>query len=551
STVQGQDLTKRRSDYIDPIYVENILMAVFPHIVLPNADVRFRLAPSPLGGPAPTEDPSTTPPTKPTKEVRVEGYRMDAIRDTAIHWQLLKQVWEERPFAMDPFAAEVLSENLSVILTLFIDLLAEPEHRSSDLGDRTLVMPRDDQPIPWSKAREAQRLKALAPYEAGKAMLYRDASASLGLSMKEPEVWRTNPNHLGSSFRRGMLGGSGVGDINGDGWPDLFVVAEGLAQLLLNRGAKAPGSFTDATAAWGLSGAQEIAWIGSSLLFDRDGDGDLDLLLVGWNGSRLYDNMGKRFKEVTEAVGLRTERGALSATVFDADNDGDLDIYIGYYGSHAFNSSGCTPGIPGPDAPSICKASELDSPSLDGRNGSANQLWRLEADDTYVEVGAESGVADVGWTLSVGAFDLDQDRDQDLYLANDFGRNTLLRNNGDGTFEDITHTTLTGDRGSGMNVSVTDLNADGYWDLYVSNIDMYNKRIKVVWPTDNSPMKLDAQILRGFRYITGNKLYLYNPDPAPGGAMYTSAEHLHFEPGDRGWSWAALFVDVDNDGDED
>ncbi|MEO1268943.1 MAG: hypothetical protein AAFX99_12650, partial [Myxococcota bacterium] len=149
STVQGQDLTKRRSDYIDPIYVENILMAVFPHIVLPNADVRFRLAPSPLGGPAPTEDPSTTPPTKPTKEVRVEGYRMDAIRDTAIHWQLLKQVWEERPFAMDPFAAEVLSENLSVILTLFIDLLAEPEHRSSDLGDRTLVMPRDDQPIPW------------------------------------------------------------------------------------------------------------------------------------------------------------------------------------------------------------------------------------------------------------------------------------------------------------------------------------------------------------------------------------------------------------------
>jgi hypothetical protein len=247
-----------------------------------------------------------------------------------------------------------------------------------------------------------------------------------------------------------------------------------------------------------------------------------------------YQDKGK-LSDVTEKVGIKTHRGAHVASVFDHDRDGDLDVFVGYYGSDAANR-----GTTG----------ERNLPSLDGKNGSPAELWRQEPDGRFTEVAAAAGIADTGWILASVTLDYDRDGILDVFLATDFGPDALYRGREGGTFEDVRGKTQVNDRGSGMNASVTDVNGDGWWDIYVTNIDMFNKRIKVIFPRDESTIKLDEPLVRGFQYIAGNKLHV-NPGDAKGRSAFRAEELVRFEPGDRGWGWDANFFDYDNDGDED
>jgi hypothetical protein len=312
----------------------------------------------------------------------------------------------------------------------------------------------------------------------------------------------------------------------------VFLAGEALGRLYINKGKSGPGRFRDETAKWGVP--EDLADSHGTLLFDLEGDGDLDLLVLrSEHNSMILRHDAGKFVDATDALGFRTHRGAHVASVFDADRDGDLDIYLGYYGSHAAN---------------VGDGRERSLPSLDGKNGSPNQLWRQEPDGRFTEVGEQAGCADPGWALAVMAFDADMDGDLDLHIANDFGPDTMLRNAGDGTFADVTAETGTGDRGSGMNVDVTDFNGDGFWDVYVSNIDMFSKRIKVIFPRDESTINIDESLTRAFQYLSGNKFYV---NPGAAGGAWRAEEALRFEPGDRGWGWDVSFFDYENDGDED
>ena len=342
------------------------------------------------------------------------------------------------------------------------------------------------------------------------------------------------PGHVEPSGQGGfnlqtiMGGGIAVGDLDGDEYPDLYLTGEELGKLYLNKGKAAPGTFTDVTAAWGLP---KITDGHGTLFFDYDGDGDLDLLVLrSEHASALFRNDKGKFTDIHDELGLQTHRGSHVAHVFDFDRDGDLDIYIGYYGSHASNMS---PGT----ARSV--------PSLDGRNGSPNQLWRNDG-TKFTEIAKQAKVDDVGWCLAVASADIDLDGDLDIFLANDFGADVFYKNNGDGTFSDITESTGTGDRGSGMNAEFGDVNGDGKWDVYVTNIDMFSKNIKVIFPRDESTINVDDKLTKAFQYIAGNKLYVSTKE---GG--FRPEENLRMEPIDRGWGWDASFFDYENDGDDD
>jgi biopolymer transport protein ExbD len=342
------------------------------------------------------------------------------------------------------------------------------------------------------------------------------------------------PGHVEPSGQGGfnlqtiMGGGIAVGDLDGDEYPDLYLTGEELGKLYLNKGKAAPGTFTDVTTAWGLP---KITDGHGTLFFDYDGDGDLDLLVLrSEHASALFRNDKGKFTDIHDELGLLTHRGSHVAHVFDFDRDGDLDIYIGYYGSHASNMS---PGT----ARSV--------PSLDGRNGSPNQLWRNDG-TKFTEIAKQAKVDDVGWCLAVASADIDLDGDLDIFLANDFGADVFYKNNGDGTFSDITESTGTGDRGSGMNAEFGDVNGDGKWDVYVTNIDMFSKNIKVIFPRDESTINVDDKLTKAFQYIAGNKLYVSTKE---GG--FRPEENLRMEPIDRGWGWDASFFDYENDGDDD
>ncbi|MBC8073428.1 MAG: CRTAC1 family protein, partial [Deltaproteobacteria bacterium] len=364
----------------------------------------------------------------------------------------------------------------------------------------------------------------------------KPAGAHSGADAQKPtgaHSGATNTGDVGFDIQKVMGAGLAVGDIDADGDSDLFFAGEGLGRLYLNDDTGGTRKLLDVTAAWGVPA--ELADSHHAMFLDQDGDGDLDLLVVrGRSPSLLLDNQDGKLVDVAEARGLATGVGAHVASAFDYDKDGDLDLYVGYYGSAACNRGAC---------------GGRNLPSVDGRNGSPNQLFRNDG-ARYTEVGVAAKVADEGWTLASSTFDYDRDGDLDLYLANDFGANPLLRNDGDGSFTDVAAQLGAADRGSGMNVSFTDLDGNGAFDVFVSNIDMFSKTIKVVFPRDESVVNLTDGILRSFQYLSGNKLYL-NVVDAAGKRRFDAVEGRWFEPGDQGWGWAGTFFDYENDGDED
>ncbi len=589
-------------DYIDATYVENATVQLFPYVIMPNGDVRLRFEARP-GTIITTE-------VEP-QDVLMLDHQMNAVRDTAIHWVVLQDVWTAQPFAMDPFAGEYLSELVSIVATFWMRR-AQTIARASNLevldaksfagvedNRFAMVMPVDhEQRVDWTPARQKAKERALAPY--GKA-LFADVSAAWGLPVEVtatgesaahaggalppvgahsgkqvpeagkdvgahsgkqvpeagkdvgahsgkqvPEAGKDVGAHSGKQpdqaasagaagfdIQKVMGAGIAVGDIDADGDADLFMAGAGLGRLFINTQDGDSRRFVDATEVWGI--AADFSDSHHSMFFDHDGDGDLDLLVVrGRSPSLLYDNQGGKFVDVASERKMVTGRGAHVASAFDYDEDGDLDLYVGYYGSASCNRGECE---------------GRNLPSVDGRNGTKNQLFRNDADH-YSEVGVAAGVADEGWTLASGTFDYDLDGDVDLYLANDFGANPLFRNEGDGTFVDVAPALGANDRGSGMNVSFADLDGNGAFDVFVSNIDMFSKTIKIVFPNDESVVNLTDGILRSFQYLSGNKLYLNNAD-ASGKRAFVAAEGTWFEPGDRGWGWAGIFFDYENDGDED
>jgi len=220
-----------------------------------------------------------------------------------------------------------------------------------------------------------------------------------------------------------------------------------------------------------------------AMFFDYDGDGWLDIYFVNgcWlknvNDNRgrslrdklinsLYRNNGDgTFKDVTKEARVGDKGYGVGCSAADFDNDGDLDLYVLNYGSNVFY---CNNG-----------------------NG------------TFTDISQASGLANPKWSLSAPWFDYDGDGDLDVYVANyleyDSGKfrsyyaaagypgplsyrgqpDTLYRNNGDGTFTDVTKEAgIFKPNGRAMSATVADLNNDGFLDIYVPNDAMENYYFK-------------------------------------------------------------------------
>lgn len=522
--------------YLEPAWTENVVMQIFPHVMMPNGDIRVRLEPNPG-----TMHRKETSPL----DLLMLDHEQNGVRDSAIHWLVMAQVYKDQPFAMDPFAAEYLSEVVSMMMTLFLrraEAMANAKGQTSiDAGlarrvrdpRYVQVMPRTQVTRAWTPEQAAAKTRALQGYA---PLLEQVEPPGLPTQIDRDAAsqWFRDAKVV-ASIHRVMGSGVALGDINDDGLPDLFIAGEGLGRLYLNRSTKARIAFEDVTVARKLPEGMHDSR--GALMFDADADGDLDLLVVRSSRPSHLFLLGPDGTYVDRAaeLGLQTLPGAHVPHVFDADSDGDLDIYIGYYGNHEVNAG---------------QSKKRALPSLDGRNGSPNQMFLLGENGRYEERAQVLGLDDPGWTLAVSSVDYDRDGDPDLYLANDFGANSMYERRGP-KFAEVSRDVGVADRGSGMNVSFSDVNADGWPDMYLTNIDMFSKSIKIVFPTGSSNIPIGQDVLGSFQYITGNKLYVNAPGAARPARTFSSEERARFEPGDRGWAWDGNFFDVDLDSDED
>ena len=298
-----------------------------------------------------------------------------------------------------------------------------------------------------------------------------------------------------------------VADYDGDGWEDVFVTdsaVDGENRLYRNRG---DFTFEEVGVAAGVAvGNDATNASADALWFDREGDGDPDLLVVRFGRSLLYDNRGDgTFTEVGEAAGLGTYHNAITALAFDHDGDGDLDLVLGNYFAPV--------NLFDPETPHFFPENFETA-----ANGGGLTLYRNRGDGTFDDVTEAAGLAGhTGWTLDLGHADLDWDGDEDLYVAADFGTDRLFVNAGDGTFTDATEDALGIDTKKGMNADWGDFDNDGLFDVFVTNIT--------------------GEYMREGNFLWQNQ----------GDGTFTDVAR---ETGtwDTGWGWAGKFFDADNDG---
>ena len=272
-------------------------------------------------------------------------------------------------------------------------------------------------------------------------------------------------------------GGLAVLDYNNDGWMDLYVVNGGtLESARLGKGSKYPGAlyrnnhdgtFTDVTLA---AGVRNSEWGKGAVAADFNNDGWIDLYLCNLGPNILFQNNGDgTFSNVTKKAGVGDPRWSVSAAAADYDEDGDLDLFVVNYLEYDLNQlpvSGkfCSyRGIPVACGPR-------------GLKGAGDALYRNNGDGTFTDVSIAAGVQDPQglYGLACAWGDYDNDGDPDLFVANDTTPNLLYRNNGDGTFTDVAPGagvafSEDGREQAGMGVELEDLNNDGWLDLFVTN----------------------------------------------------------------------------------
>ena len=325
--------------------------------------------------------------------------------------------------------------------------------------------------------------------------------------------------------------GTALGDVNGDGLEDLYLCqAGGLPNRLYVQ--RPDGTLRDAT---GESGAGWVESSRSALLVDLDNDGDQDLVVVAYARLVLASNDGKGRFEVMKI--LETGIGAMGVSAADYDGDGDLDLYLCHYSRGDLDlDAGAT--VIGSGGQFVYHDANNAGRNYFYRNDSGGEGWAFT--DVTGEVGLE--VNNRRFSFAAAWEDYDNDGDQDLYVANDFGRNNLYRNDG-GRFTDVAPGVQGEDRASGMSVSWGDVNRDGWMDLYVGN--MFSAAGNRIAPQEGFSLGSPEEVRQALlRFARGNTLLLQEE-----GRFSDQSEVLGVTMGR--WAWSSMFADLNNDGWED
>lgn len=338
-------------------------------------------------------------------------------------------------------------------------------------------------------------------------------------------------------------GGVGVGDINNDGLQDLIFTGNKVSsKIYLNLG---DFRFRDISA--NFKDLNNDQWYSGVAMVDINSDGWLDIYVTSTTDkdpekrkNKLWINQGLNqdgepsFLEMAESYGVADNGYSVHAGFFDYDLDGDLDLYIL---NNIVNKN-----IPTNYRPKI----------TDGTAVNNDKLYQNQGNGKFKDVTLEAGIVYEGYGLGLAFGDVNKDGYPDIYVSNDYISNDLLYiNQGNGTFRNAAKEYLSYQSRFSMGNDMTDVNNDGYLDIFTTDMmpEAYFRK---------------KQTINGNSYFVYLNNAKYNYEPQYVRNMF----HLHngFRNGEMlpyseigqmtslyqtEWSWSPLFADYDNDGDKD
>ena len=330
-------------------------------------------------------------------------------------------------------------------------------------------------------------------------------------------------------------GGVSVGDINNDGLPDVYFVAnQGYNKLYLNKGNL---QFEDITEKANVGGSSD--WNTGATMIDINNDGLLDIYVCAVSGlldfkghNELFINNGDgTFSEKSAEYGLDFEGYSTQAYFFDFDKDDDLDVYIVNHAVHTNLSHG--------------PASERNN-----RRPFVGDVLLQNNEGKFTDVSEKAGIFGGvnGYGLSASIADFNNDGWDDIYVCNDFHEDDYYYiNNKNGTFTEKLSSAFSTISRFSMGSDVSDINGDGFQDLIA--LDMLPNDERILKETEGDDVMLNMQInLKnlGYKDQYSRNVLQMNVD---GDFFYETA----FLNGvaDTDWSWSPLFADYDNDAHQD